>query len=417
MHIESSAVTDVGLKRDHNEDSCLADDAHGLYVVADGMGGAAAGEVASAMAIDRVTSFFRPRVAELRQGDLQNPAFRQRLVRLMDAAIQDACQHVYRAAVDDQNGKAGMGTTLTMLVLLDRLAIVGHVGDSRMYLKRNDTLYPLTVDHSFVNEMVQRGALSEEEALKHPMANLLTRAVGPQANVVADVNVIDVYSGDVFVLCSDGVSKGVSESTVLQALSLSDATLEGAAHVVIDAANAAGGDDNATVVLARVSARNADVSGPHEAVVEDKARALRELPLFAGLGHAHLQAVVNLAGTLDLKAGDIVVEAGKVSRRFFVLVRGRMMLSLHGAEVLEVPAGTHFGEVECFDGKPSMLEATAMTPSLVLTFERAHIEDLCRRDPALGVQLLWRFTTALSSRVDEVLRRGTLTELDHSVVK
>jgi len=417
MHIDSSAVTDVGLKRDHNEDSCLADDVHGLYVVADGMGGAAAGEVASSLAIERVTSFFRPRVAELRQGELQNPAFRQRLVRLMDAAIQDACQHVYQAAVDDESGKAGMGTTLTMLVLLDRVAIVGHVGDSRMYLKRNDTLYPLTVDHSFVNEMVQRGALSEEEALKHPMANLLTRAVGPQANVVADVNVIDVYNGDVFFLCSDGVSKGVPESAVLQALSMSDATLDGAAHVVIDAANAAGGDDNATVVLARVSARDAEGSGPHEAVVEDKARALRELPLFAGLGHSHLQAVVNLAGTLDLQAGDIVVEAGKVSRRFYVLVRGRVMLSLHGAEVLEVPAGTHFGEVECFDGKPSMLEATAMTPSLVLTFERAHLEDLCKRDPALGVQLLWRFTTALSSRVDEVLRRGTLTEHDHYVVK
>ena len=244
MHIESSAVTDVGLKRDHNEDSCLADDVHGIYAVADGMGGAAAGEVASKLAIERVSSFFCPRVAELRQGDAQNPGFRQRLARLMEAAIQDACLHVHQAAIDDQRGKAGMGTTLTVLVLLDRLAVVGHVGDSRMYLKRHDTLYPLTVDHSFVNEMVQRGALSEIEALKHPMANVLTRAVGPQANVVADVSVLDVYSGDIFCLCSDGVSKAVPEDLVLQGLSRTDVSLDGAAHAIIDAANAAGGDDS-----------------------------------------------------------------------------------------------------------------------------------------------------------------------------
>jgi len=408
MGVASVAVTDVGLKRDHNEDSCLADDAHGLYVVADGMGGAAAGEVASALAIERVSTFFRPRVAELRAGEHQNPAFRQRLARLMDAAIQDACQHVYKVAVEQQ-GKAGMGTTLTALLLIDRLAVVGHVGDSRLYLKRNNTLYHLTTDHSFVNEMVQRGALSEEDALKHPMANLLTRAVGPQANVQADVNVLDVYDGDVFIGCTDGISKGVPEQTILQTFTTEDQLASAAKHV-IDEANAAGGDDNATVVVARVDDTDRDTGGLHKRAVEDKSRVLGQLPLFAGLSHAHMQAVVSLAGQQSLKAGDIIVEAGKVSRRFFVLVRGRVMLSLHGAEVLEVPAGTHFGDVECFDGKPAMLEATAMTPSVILTFERAHLEDLCRRDPALGVQLLWRFTTALSSRVDEVLRRGTLTE-------
>ncbi len=407
MHIESVALSDVGLQRDHNEDACLADDAHGIYVVADGMGGAAAGEVASALAVERVSSFFRPRVAELRSGDVNNPGFRQRLARLMDAAIQDACQHVYRAAVDDESGKAGMGTTLTALVVVGRVAVLGHVGDSRMYLKRHDTLYPLTVDHSFVNEMVQRGALSHEDALKHPMANLLTRAVGPQANVQADVNVIDVYHGDTFYLCSDGVSKGVGEDQILQTLTATDA-LNDAATLIVRAANDAGGDDNATVVLASV--RGEADNSTHESIATDKLKTLESLPLFAGLSHAHLQAVVSLAGVRELQAGDVIVRAGEVSSRFFVLVRGRVMLSLHGAEVLEVPAGTHFGDVECFDGKPAMLEASAMTPSMVLTFDRAHLEDLCRRDPALGVTLLWRFTTALSGRVDEVLRRGTLTE-------
>ena len=407
MQIESAALSDVGLQRDHNEDACLADDVHGLYVVADGMGGAAAGEVASAIAIGRISAFFRPRVAELRGGELHQPAFRQRLARLADAAIQDACQHVYQAAVED-GAKIGMGTTLTLLVLLDRLAIVGHVGDSRMYLKRNDTLFPLTSDHSFVNEMVRKGALTEEEALKHPMANLLTRAVGPQANVQADVNVFDVYNGDTFFLCSDGISKRVSEQTMLESLT-SSSTLSTSAQQMIDAANAAGGDDNATVVLARV-ADSVEVSAAHEAAVDEKVRALRDLPLFAGLQPKELAVVVSLAGTLHLNAGDVIVEAGAFSSRFFVVARGRVVLSLHGAEVLELQQGTHFGDVECFAGTAAMLAATAMTPSMVLSFERSHLEEVCRRDPTLGVQLLWRFTTAASTRVDEVLRRGTLTE-------
>ncbi len=409
MQIDSTALSDVGLQRDHNEDACLADDVNGLYIVADGMGGAAAGEVASAIAIERVSSFFRPRLAELRTGEMQEPAFRQRLARLADAAIQDACQHVYQAAVQD-GAKAGMGTTLTILVLLERLAIVGHVGDSRMYLKRNDTLFPLTTDHSFVNEMVHKGALTEEEALKHPMANLLTRAVGPQAGVQSDVNVFDVYNGDTFFLCSDGVSKGVSEQTLLQTLTATQ-SLATSAEQIINAANDAGGDDNATVVLARVTDNvSVDISAAHEAAVDDKVRALRDLPLFAGLQPTELAAVVSLAGAMELNAGDVIVNAGDFSSRFFVVARGRVMLSLHGAEVLERQQGTHFGDVECFAGTPAMLASTAMTPSLVLTFERAHLEDVCRRNPALGVQLLWRFTIAGATRVDEVLRRGTLTE-------
>ena len=406
MQVESTAISDVGLQRDHNEDACVADDEHGIYVVCDGMGGAAAGEVASAIAVERLERFFRPRMAELRQGDPQNPDFRQRLTRLADAAIQDACQHVYKAAVDGVTGKPGMGTTLTMLLLVDRIAVVGHVGDTRCYLKRNNTLYPLTRDHSFVNEMVERGALTREEAMHHPMANLLTRAVGPQANVAADTNVFDVYGDDVFFLCSDGVTKGVSEDAMLQ--ELKRPAITDSARALVAAANAAGGDDNATVVVVHVSEPQAQAH-PSQEMTEGKVRALAALPLFSGLSHAELAAVVSLAGTRFLVAEEVIHPAGVVSSRFFVLLNGHASLRLMGNEVLDVQPGTHFGDVEFFDGKPAMLEAVAVAPSTVLTFEKSHLEDLFRRDPNLGVKLLWRFTTALSGRVDEVLRRGSLT--------
>ena len=407
MQVESASLTDVGLKRDHNEDACVADDAHGLYVVCDGMGGAAAGEVASAIALDRVNQFFRPRIAELRAGDLQSPAYRQRLARLADAAIQDACQHVYKAASDGVTGKPGMGTTLTMLLLLERVAVVGHVGDCRMYLKRNETLYPLTRDHTFVNEMVSRGALTPEEALHHPMANLLTRAVGPTANVAADTNVLDVYDDDVFFLCSDGITKGVGEPVMLQALG--SPTLTGACKAIVDAANAAGGDDNSTAVIAKVH-QGTGVRDPLREAIEGKVKTLEALPLFAGLSHSELAAVVSVAGVRTTAPDEVISAAGEKSDSFFVLVRGAAVLRLMGADVLVVKPGQHFGDVEMFDGKPAMLEAVATEPSVLLTFDRAHLEDLFRRDPPLGVKLLWRFSAALSGRVDEVLRRGTLTE-------
>ncbi|MDP2344248.1 MAG: protein phosphatase 2C domain-containing protein [Deltaproteobacteria bacterium] len=407
MKIQSNALTDVGLKRDHNEDACVADDAHGIFVVCDGMGGAAAGEVASAMALDRVTEFFRPRVAELRTGDMQSPAFRQRLVRLADAAIQDACQHVYKAASDGVTGRVGMGTTLTLLVLIERVAVVGHVGDSRMYLRRNNILYPLTRDHSFVNEMVSRGALTPEEALKHPMANLLSRAVGPQGHVDADTNVLDVYDDDLFFLCTDGVTKGVNEAAMLECLGAK--TLEASCKNIIDAANAAGGDDNSTAVLVRVNEGN-EGRDPNRETIEGKHKVLDALPLFAGLAHSELTAVVSVAGVRTLAPDEVISRAGHRSDHFYVLVRGQAVLRLLGADVLVVKPGQHFGDVEMFDGKPAMLEAVATEPSVVLTFERAHLEDLFRRDPELGVKLMWRFAAALSGRVDEVLRRGTLTE-------
>ncbi len=408
MQVASAALTDVGLKRDHNEDACIADDVHGLYVVADGMGGAAAGEVASAIAIDRVGQFFRPRVGELRNGDLQSPAFRQRLCRLADAAIQDACQHVYQAAVDGESGKHGMGTTLTLLLLVGRVAVVGHVGDSRLYLKRNDILYHLTRDHSFVNEMVARGALTEQEALHHPMANVLTKAVGPQPNVGADTNVLDVYDDDVFFLCSDGISKGVTEPVILAALQ--SAALPEACQQLIAAANAAGGDDNATAVVARVKDGTPDGVDAEQNFVEGKVKALSALSLFKGLNHAELGAVVSLAGVRHVVAGEIISKAGAKGEQFYVLLRGRVSLRLMGADVLDVKPGVHFGDVEMFDGKPAMLESVCVEDGVVLTFERSHLEDLCRRDLALGVKLLWRFATALSGRIDEVLRRGSLTE-------
>ena len=287
------------------------------------------------------------------------------------------------------------------------MAITGHVGDTRMYLKRDEKLYPLTRDHSFVNEMVSRGALSAEEALHHPMANVLTRAVGPQANVAADTNVLDIYEDDLFFLCSDGVSKGVDEPGMLTALGAP--TLKAACQVIVDAANAAGGDDNATVVMARVR-ESTGMHHPYREAVEEKIRTLASLPVFAGLDPSELAAVVSVAGQRSVAKDEVISRAGLKSEQFYVLVRGRVSLRLMGAEVLDINVGKVFGDVEMFVGKPALMEAVAVESSEVLTFARAHLEDLFLRDAPLGVKLLWRFTTALSTKVDEVLRRGTLTE-------
>ena len=405
MQLQSAALSDVGLQRDHNEDAYVADDVHGIYVVCDGMGGAAAGEDASAIALDRITQFFRPRVAELRRSDLNSPAVRQSLCRLADAAIQDACHHVYTAASNGKTGKPGMGTTLTFLVLIERIAVVGHVGDSRLYLNRNNTLYQITQDHTLSNELIRRGAMTAEEALKNPMGERLTRAVGPQANVVGDTNVLDVYDGDLFFLCSDGISKAVDNSAMLRALEAP--TLKGACTHLVNAANAAGGDDNATVVMAKVKQ---DLGTSERKFIDSKTDALAAMTVFAGLSHAELSAVVSATGLRLVPAGAVITAAGSSHNEFYVLLSGGVVLRLHGADVIFIRPGQHFGTGDMFDSRPALLESVATEPSVVLTFDRAHLEDLFKRDLGLGVKLLWRFADMLSGHIYDVLQRGTLTQ-------
>jgi len=234
--MEASARSDIGLVRAVNEDSFLVTDV--LFAVADGLGGHEAGEVASRMAIDLLEEhlpYFR-----------SNPAdkLRETFTRINTA--------IHQRSMSDENCK-GMGTTLTALLIQDGTAYIGHVGDSRAYLVRDNVIYQLTEDHSVVDELVRLGLLTKGEAKTHPQRHLLTRAIGTLPEVDIEIVNSKIEPGDRFILCTDGLSEAIEDSGILDVVT-SNQTPPQVVDELINLANRNGGHDNVTVIAVFVGA-------------------------------------------------------------------------------------------------------------------------------------------------------------------
>jgi serine/threonine protein phosphatase PrpC len=242
---EQYAGTDTGRQRRANEDSLLARSP--LFVVADGMGGAQAGEVASRIAVE----FFQPGLDERHEPELA-------LAELAQAA--NARIHELSHTHAEQ---AGMGTTLTAVYVGETEVAIAHVGDSRAYCLRDGQLLRLTDDHSLVDELMRQGRLTPEEAVEHPQRSVITRALGPEGTVEVDTRSFQARSGDVYLLCSDGLTTMISEELIASVL-LANPSLRDAGESLIAAANEAGGRDNITVVLLRLEEVGAGAQAPVE---------------------------------------------------------------------------------------------------------------------------------------------------------
>jgi serine/threonine protein phosphatase PrpC len=241
--VEKAALSDVGRQRQGNEDSYL--ERSPLFVVADGMGGARAGEVASRIAVEQFDE----------QEEIDGPPEEQ-----LAEVARAANRHIHQMAQDDSQ-YAGMGTTFTAAMFGGREVTVGHVGDSRLYRFRDDELERLTHDHSLVEEFVRQGKLTPEEAEVHPQRSIITRALGPEPEVEVDTYTHTGRDGDVYLLNSDGLTGMISEAKVAEILRESP-SLEEAAEELIAAANANGGKDNITVVLFRLGDDGEDGDEP-----------------------------------------------------------------------------------------------------------------------------------------------------------
>lgn len=247
----SLGLSDVGRRRSNNEDSYLVDDELALYVVADGVGGNAKGEVASAEAVDLVHSWvkrWRATLATFRADPTENNLNTVR--RLLENAVQSACYMVFGMGQLDPRQR-GMSTTLSSLLIAGGHAFVAQVGDSRVYLARKGTTVQITEDHTLINFRLKLGLITPEEAAHAPGKNVITRAVGHQDYVEVDTFDLKVEAGDRFLLCSDGLHGYLQDGEL-------DSLLVGqhdeVAQRLIDLANQRGGRDNVTVVVCDVSA-------------------------------------------------------------------------------------------------------------------------------------------------------------------
>ncbi len=245
----SAGLTDVGRKRDHNEDSFLIDDELQLYVVADGMGGHAGGGTASRIAVETIDKKLRDlRAATAEKAsptNLQDSA----VPETIRGAVEQACLAIFAKAQEDPE-LAGMGTTVISLMLDDAHAFFAHVGDSRAYLVRGDLIQQISEDHSLVNEQIKAGMITPEEARHSRYRNIITRSVGFEEEVQVDVMGLLAEAGDTFVLCSDGLANMLEDTEILE--TVRSLPLAEIPAKLIEMANERGGDDNITVVAVRV---------------------------------------------------------------------------------------------------------------------------------------------------------------------
>jgi protein phosphatase len=254
----SAGLTDVGRRRSSNEDSFVIDEKIGLYAVADGMGGHAAGEVASQEAIDTVRGMVRQGEKDLKAveaGD-HSPEALWRVGRLLESAVQAATYMVFGIAQNDPS-QTGMGTTLSALLLCGRFGVVAQVGDSRVYMVRDDQVSQLTEDHTLIAWQLKQGIISQNEAALSPHKNVITRAIGSREYVQVDTHFFMVEPGDVFMLCSDGLHGYVEDHEIPEVIALGP---EAAVTEFINTANMRGGRDNITAIVVQVDAKDGVVA-------------------------------------------------------------------------------------------------------------------------------------------------------------
>jgi serine/threonine protein phosphatase PrpC len=251
LEFQVAAKTDVGCVRLRNEDNFGYDLDRGVFVVCDGMGGHAAGEVASKIAVDSVLEYFRQLPpSELQHIPAEAPAENLSVrAQALSQAIQLANTAIHEAACRDQE-HAGMGSTVVCVLADEDCFSVGHVGDSRVYLIRQGAIEQLTQDHSFVTEKLRLGLISAEQARKSSMQNVITRALGVEETVEPELDDIVSAPDDVLVLASDGLTRSLNEQDILTAVSKADA-LGNACEELIQSAKNAGGEDNITCLLIR----------------------------------------------------------------------------------------------------------------------------------------------------------------------
>ncbi len=393
MPVQSWAWTDVGRKRQHNEDALFNDDELGLYIVADGMGGHAAGDVASATAVAVVQRYFGAHPGALqRLAESPTQAAKLAAQKLMEQAVQLASAEIYGAAAADDT-KRGMGTTFVGMATAGEHAVLGHVGDSRIYLLRNGQVHRLTEDHTLVNAQIKAGQITKEQALTSQFRNVITRAVGIQESVQVDTLLVDLVPGDLYILCSDGLHGYLSDEEAVDVFSAQP--VEELPSKLIDLSNARGGKDNITAVVVSVPAQE----GAAASEAHTRFEILGRIPLFKHLSHKEQAAILAIAPTRTYAADTDVMVEGQAGEDLFIVLSGRVVIEKRGVEIAELRSGGHFGEMGLVDNEPRSATVRAREPTRVMVVSRADLMALMKSEPALSVKLLWSFIQELGARL------------------
>jgi serine/threonine protein phosphatase PrpC len=382
------------------------DSALGLFIVADGMGGHAAGEVASARASEVVHQHVAANRSVLKDLDRNfSQDARMAAAGLIETAIQRACSEIFKMASADSS-KRGMGTTLVCLAVGGSKGIIGHVGDSRVYLVRNGQCHRLTEDHTLVAAQLKAGTISKEQAATSQYRNVITRAVGIQESVQVDTLIVDLVPGDLFILCSDGLHGYLNDEEVVPFIS--GAAPKDLPSRFVQLANERGGKDNITAAVIAIGGAGAAVI-EESTEAQSRMEALRKIPLFRHLTYKEQTAILSIATTRTFPGSREIVTEGQPGEELFVVIKGRVSIEKSGVEIAELRPGGHFGEMGLIDNAPRSATVRATEPTRVMVIARADLMNLMRRESILAVKMLWSFVQVLSDRL-----RATNSELSEA---
>jgi serine/threonine protein phosphatase PrpC len=395
------AATDVGKVRDHNEDNFLVDKKLALFVVADGMGGHAAGEIASAIAVRTVHDEIRrdkEMLDDYASGATgSTKVTRKDVIGLIEHAVQRACSKIHEEALGDAN-KRGMGTTLSALLVAGDQGFIAHVGDSRIYLARGDHVQQVTEDHTVFNELIKRGKLTREQIDKVQQKNAITRAVGVYERVEVDTLVIELIAGDVLVLASDGLHGYLETPDELKA----PLALEGDAGVkaLIALANDRGGKDNITSLVVRVGEEGAADTARAKRLALER-NVLSKMPLFSRLGERELLRVMQSVEVRDYKDTDVIIREGDKGDELFIVLDGKVRVTRGDQTLLDLGPGEHVGEMALIRSVPRSASVVAVGAASLIAIRRADFFEILRKEHEIAVKMLWQFLGVLADRLDQ----------------
>ncbi|MEO7328187.1 MAG: Stp1/IreP family PP2C-type Ser/Thr phosphatase [Minicystis sp.] len=399
-NIRFYAATDVGRLRDHNEDNYLVDKKLSLFIVADGMGGHAAGEVASALAVRIIHEELKKERGVIESVAPESRASKQ-ILTLLEHAVQKACSRIHEEAKIDV-AKRGMGTTLSALLIAGANGFIAHVGDSRIYLMRDGRIQQVTEDHTVFNELVKRGKLTRDQIERVAQKNAITRAVGVYERVEVDTLFVEVLPGDQFLLASDGLHGYINHTAELEPY-FEDEDGDAAAHGLIELANKKGGKDNITAVLVRLGEGDAK-DGMRARRLALKRDTLMKMPLFQRLTERDLLRIMQVADVISFDKGQTVFEEGERGDELFIVLTGAVEISRGGLVLSEAGAGDHIGEMALIRSMPRSATVKALEASELIALRRADFFEILRKEHELAVKLLWQFLGVLADRLDQTSR-------------
>lgn len=406
MNIQSAAATDIGRRRTGNEDAYFIDEALGLYIVCDGMGGHAAGEIASQRSIRFATQYMREHKAVLENASA-SPGGYFRVVDVVEKAIRHACARLHALACSD-SAYHGMGTTMSLLLVMDGKAIMGHVGDSRLYVLRGGQVHQLSTDHTLANELFVAGALSAEEVANGDYNHVLTRSIGTQEAVEVETLLFDLLPNDVCLLCSDGLSNYFADNKQIVEC-IDTASVEQSARSLVAFANAEGGSDNITAIVVKI---------PGDAVEDDEAEkvqrqlaALRSNFLCRDLSEGRVMRLLNVSSVVVCPSGQNLVSRGDPDSGLYIVLQGLLSVQMANGTTNQLTKHDFFGHSSLVGDGTALASADVVQDAELLHIPRKEFQRLTQRLPKLGRRLLSSVADELCQNLQEAWAK---TDIDLS---